>query len=617
MPLAFKGDICVRCVKGGAVFFRSVKLMRGYTSKAAVMAMLVFVGIGISLVPQQLVRLLIDKVLAPNQAGNPELPAGEATQWLLGLVAALFGVHVLLALVHSVTGRLASYVGTQITYDMRSRVFKHLIRLGVDYYDRYNVGQLMSRVVADTEQMKGFVHQLTSGFMAQLVTIVAVGAVLFSLNWKLALITLVPAPLVAMSAIFFWKRIYPRYYRVWDANSKLHGVLNTLLSGIRVVKAFGQEAGAALRFGRSSSHVRDSFRRVEYSVNTFNPAIGLLFQLGGILVWFMGGQWVLRQELTLGALMAFLGYLWMFYSPLGQLTQLTNWLTQFVTAAQRTFEILDTQPQIAEAATPTPMPDAGGSIVFENVSFGYERHDPVLRGVSFAVRPGEHIGIVGKSGCGKTTVVNLLARFYDVDEGRILVNGVDVRDLRIGELREAVGIVLQEPFLFRGTIYENLVYGHADATAEQVLDAAKAANAHPFIMRHMLGYDTCIGERGAGLSGGERQRVSIARALLYDPQILVLDEATSSVDTESESLIQQALARVTSGRTTIAIAHRLSTLKNSDRIFVMDRGRIVEQGTHEELLELDGLYHRLVKAQTELSRATAAAAGAGATAVAE
>jgi ATP-binding cassette subfamily B protein len=349
--------------------------------------------------------------------------------------------------------------------------------------------------------------------------------------------------------------------------------------------------------------VRDSTRGVEYTTSVFNPIMGLVFGLGGLIVWVVGGQAVIGgQGLSLGQLMAFISYLGMFYAPMTNLSQLTDWVTRFLTAAQRVFEILDTSPQVTAAARPRRLERVDGHIQFEHVTFGYHRHEPIIKDVSFEIRPGEHVGIVGKSGSGKTTLINLMARFYDVDEGRILLDGLDVREIDPGDLRRAIGIVLQESFLFRGTIFSNIVYGNLDATPPQVLSAAKAANAHDFIIRHPLGYDTYIGERGAGLSGGERQRVSIARALLYDPRVLVLDEATSNVDTESEQLIQEALTRFCRGRTSIAIAHRLSTLKTSDRIIVMEYGGIVEEGTHEELLALGGLYHRLVKIQTELSR---------------
>ena len=524
---------------------------------------------------------------------------------LMYLVLALFGVQLLTAIGNSINGRLNAYVGTQITYDLRNAIFNRFTNLSVDYYDRHSVGNLISRIGQDTGAMREFVRQATQGFLAQILMVIITGIMLFSLSWKLALWTLLPAPLVIGASIFYWRRVYPRYFRVWDAWSRMLGSVSSILSGIRVVKAFSQVDRENSRFAKSTRYMRDSGRQVEYATSFFNPAMGLIFGLGGLIVWLFGGAEVLTSHgitLSLGDLMAFFAYLGMFYAPLAHMTTLTDWFTQFMTAAQRTFEILDTHPQIVQKENAARLTNPKGSVEFKDVKFGYNRHEPVIKGISFTINPGERIGIVGKSGSGKTTITNLIGRFYDVDEGRVMVDGMDIRDVDVNDLHRCVGIVLQEPFLFRGTIYENITYGRHDATPDQVLAAAKAANAHDFIIKHPLGYDTYIGERGAGLSGGERQRISIARALLYDPRVLILDEATSSVDTESEQLIQEALLRVTKGRTTIAIAHRLSTLKNSDRIFVMEEGRIIEQGTHEELLALGGLYYRLVKIQTELSR---------------
>ncbi|MBN1437330.1 MAG: ABC transporter ATP-binding protein [Sedimentisphaerales bacterium] len=599
MTLQFPGDVCRRCAKQGAVLWRVIKLMKPYSAKATLMMLFVLFGIALSLVPPKLTQYLIDKVLTPVLSDDGAARS-DAIKWLIMLVAALLGVYVLGMVVTMIRGLLSSFVGTQISFDMRARVFDHITKLGISYHDRYSPGQLMTRISGDTAALRGFVDQLTSGFLAQLITVVAVGVIMFSLSWKLTLYTLAPAPLVIASAVFFYARVRPRYSRIWDAQSKLSGVLSTILSGIRVVKAFGQELHERNRFTGSSEHLQNSERNVEYAVWKFTPAMGLLFQLGSIIVWFVGGKDVLDSQLTLGELIAFLGYLGMFYAPLGTLTQLTTWLTSFLTAAQRTFEILDTRPDVDSSENAKSV-EAQGAITFKNVTFGYNRHEPILRDVSFKIKPGEHIGIVGKSGCGKTTLVNLISRFYDTDRGQVLIDGEEIRNLNVDDLRRSIGVVLQEPFLFRGTISANITYGQHNATPEQIITSAKAANAHDFIARLPLGYDTYIGERGAGLSGGERQRISIARALLFDPKVLILDEATSNVDTESEKLIQDALVRITSGRTTIAIAHRLSTLKNCDRIFVMDRGSIIEHGSHEELMEQKGLYYRLVKIQTELS----------------
>jgi ATP-binding cassette subfamily B protein len=335
---------------------------------------------------------------------------------------------------------------------------------------------------------------------------------------------------------------------------------------------------------------------------TFNPIMGFVFGLGGLIIWFAGGRMVLEQHISLGTLMAYFGYMGMLYGPVSALSMFSNWVTGFLSAGQRVFEVLDSSLTLPEDPHPVPVKEVKGSVELRNVTFGYDPYRPILKNVSLTIEPGQFIGIVGKSGSGKTTLVNLICRFYDIQDGEVLIDGVDVRKMSSEDIHKNVGLVLQESFLFRASIAENIAYGRPDASPVAVMDAAKAANAHNFIARRPNGYDMKLGENGAGLSGGERQRISIARALLCNPRILILDEATSSVDTESEQEIQKALQVLCKDRTTIAIAHRLSTLKNSDKIYVIDDGKVAEEGSHEELMEKQGIYHKLVKIQTELTK---------------
>lgn len=591
-------ETCPRCFHHHKIFQQVKDLIRPQFRRTLLLCGLTILGVSAELVPPKLQQYLVDHVLTvTNGSSSPDVFAT-----LLIVVISLAASRMVLSVVEVFKGRLATSIGTRLTSQLRASMVQRLEKLAIAYYDRHQVGSLISRVAYDSEAIHGLVHQMTGGFLLQIFQLIGVWIMLMSLNWKLALYTLIPVPLLFGGSWFFWKYVYPRHYRLWDASSKQIAALSGILSGIRVVKAFAQEQREFDRYQQHSEHLRRSRLSVEYANSTYAATMQLIFSLGGLIVWYVGGRDVISQQMTLGQLIAFLAYLAMFYAPLTTLSNFTSWLSNFMTGTKRALEILDAPVAIHEKATTVPWDNVRGEIEFENVTFGYDRHQPVIRNVSFRVQPGEMIGIVGKSGSGKTTMVNLLGRFYDVDEGRILIDGIDVREMSLTQIREHLGIVLQDSFLFRGTIWENLVYGKPGTTIEEGLASARAAGAHDFIARNRLGYETPLGEQGAGLSGGEKQRLSIARTLLYNPKILVLDEATSNIDAEAEREIQQALEVLIEGRTTIAIAHRLSTLRNADRILVFERGRLIEEGSHAHLLHQNGTYARLVKIQTQLSK---------------
>ena len=599
-------DACPRCMQKGQILRRVGVLLAPYARGSLLLCLLTFVGVVAELVPPKLQQYMVDDILSAQAAAEPgAAPAGPLPDFktaLLVVVLALAFSRVLLAVVGVIKGRLTSAIGTGITATLRAEMVRKLQSLSVAYYDRHQVGSMISRVAHDSEVLHGLMHQITGGFLLQIVQLVAVGGMLVWINPKLALFTLIPVPLVILGSWIFWRHVYPRHYRLWDAASKQMTTLSGMLSGIRVVKSFAQESRELDRFHAASDHLRRWRQWVEHTNTTYAASMQIVFSLGGLIVWYVGGRDVIGGSMTLGQLIAFLAYLAMFYAPLGALSNFMTWLTSFLSGSKRVLELLDTPALIDEPAVAEPWTDDRGEIRFENVTFGYDRNQPVLHDVSFTVAPGEMVGIVGRSGSGKTTLVSLLARFHDVQEGRITVDGHDIRRLSTHDLREKLGVVFQDSFLFRGTIWKNLSYGRPQATIEQGLTAAKAAGAHDFLCRQPLAYETLLGEHGAGLSGGEKQRLSIARTLLYDPRILVLDEATSNIDAEAEKAIQEALAVLIRGRTTIAIAHRLSTLRNADRILAFDRGRLAEQGTHAELLTADGIYARLVRIQTQVTK---------------
>lgn len=593
-----------------SIFPRIWGIIRPYRWAALTLALLSLLIIGIGLVPPILEKILVDQVL---DVKKPVTRTEDLLLLLAAIVGGLLSVRVASAVIDVWKGRVAGRVGAVLTADLRTRLVRKLHDLPVAYHDRNQVGMLMSRVAYDTEVMHTLVHQTSSGFLLQLLQLVGIGVMLFWLNPKLALFTMLPMPLVIAASWYFSRYLHPRHHHYWEAVGKQAAALSGMLSGIRVVKSFTQEEREYERFRVASGRLRDSRQNVDASTAAFAAGITFLFAVGQLIVWYVGGREVLAGSMTLGSLMAFLAYLWMFNAPLRTLAESTSWISNFYTASQRVFELLDTPNDIADpepAITPEPF---RGAIRFEHVTFAYGDGEPVLRDIDFEIRPGQMIGIVGRSGSGKSTLVSLIGRMYDPQHGRVVVDEVDVREMSRHDLRQRIGIVLQDPFLFRGSIAANIVYGRPEAAPEQILQAARAAYAHDFILRGPFAYDSQVGEGGSGLSGGERQRISIARALLYDPRILILDEATSSVDTESERAIQEALRDFAKGRTTIAIAHRLSTLRDADRLLVFDRGRLVEQGTHDELLARGGVYSSLVQIQTSLRRGVRQLQSAGVT----
>ena len=588
--------VCPNCIQRGKIFRRLMDLARPYWGKMVVIVVLLLSGVLVDLLPPYLTRVLIDDVLR----------AGGNEHWLIWLVIGLLGLQVVRVGITIATNWTTINVSTRFTSSIRERLFAHLKRLPVDYFDKNQTGRLMTRINQDTGELQGLVSQMTT-FALNILLVIGIGAVLFAMSPSLGLYVLIPTPFVMAAAFFYYRYMRPHFKRFWIARWRLNAMLSTFLSGVRVVKAFAQEDQEEGRYHNRNETLLNARLQVDQAWSKFFPLISFAFGAGGLIIWYAGGQAVLADNITLGTLMAFLSYLGMFYGPLSNLTHISQALNRFLTISQRTFEMLDEEPQ-QEVSRPVRKPRIGGQIEFDHVTFGYDPYYPVIRDVSFDVRPGEMIGVVGHSGAGKTTLINLLCRFYDVTYGSVRIDGVDIRDLSMEEIRKQIGMVLQTPFLFRGTLAENVAYGKPDATYAEIVRAAKAANAHDFITRLPEGYDTIVGEGGAGLSGGERQRISIARAILHDPRILILDEATSSVDTETERQIQEALNELVKGRTTIAIAHRLSTLYNADRIIVLNQGRLEEEGAPQKLINNKGVFYNLVQMQSQLARLDGAVA---------
>jgi len=539
---------------------------------------------------------------------------GLATPWLMQQVIdkalelgslAVVGLYAVGLVAVSILGGIfgfgqrygMAYVVQGAIYDIRNDLYDFILHLPFSFHDRTRTGQLISRMTSDVDQISRFFGFGLSNLLSMALTFVGASFILFRMNWQLAVMGLMIMPLMTFTALRGSSSLGPRFYGLRQQFGRITAQLQENFSGARVVKAFAREEYEITKLRRELEEFLQRQMGLIKVFSLFMPAMSFLTNLGMLLILVYGGWSVINGRLSLGGLVASQGYLMMLTGPIRMIGWMVVMGKQASAAGQRIYEVLDSRPEVVESPKAIELPRLRGEVRFRNVSFAYEEGSDVLHDINLTVRPGEMVALLGATGSGKTSIVNLIPRFYDVTAGQVTVDGYDVREVKLESLRKQIGTVFQEAFLFSDTMAENIAYGRNGASMEEIVRAAKLAQAHDFIMSFPEGYQTRVGERGITLSGGQRQRVTIARALLLDPRILILDDSTSSVDVETEYLIQQALAAAMRDRTAFVIAHRLSTVKNADRIIVLNDGRIVQQGTHEELLARDGPYRRIYETQ--------------------
>ena len=582
---------CPYCEGKADLLKKFMALCREYIGKLLLISLLMTLGAAINLVSPMVQKQFIDGALSTGNGSWTDL-------WLfIGITFFLLVARILLEVYRY--WQCVS-LGTSLSMNLRSKLYYKIQALSLSFINNRKPGELMNRVSGDTNQIRNFMEEVFGDMFSTLLTMIVSLIMMFIISWKMTLLSMVFIVSVFIITKAFWHHIHTIYHKQWLKMDDLSSSLQDIISGMRIVKSFGQEEREAERFQKKTEEYATINKKNETFWAVFFPILTFLLGAGTYIAVYFGGMDVLNGNMTVGQLVQFITYCGYLFGPLSWMTHLPRAVMQMITSLNRIYDVLDEEPVIADTEESRVFP-IRGAFTFEDVSFGYHTYEPVLENISFQVEPGEMIGLVGASGTGKSTLINLIMRLYDVDQGRITLDGTDLRNVKSECLHSQIGVVLQETFLFSGSILANIRFARQDATLAEVIQAAKAANAHDFICKTPDGYNTYVGEHGYNLSGGERQRIAIARAILNNPRLLILDEATSALDTESEFLIQQALDRLVKGRTTFAIAHRLSTLRGADRLVVIDKHGIAEIGTHNELLEKKGIYYGLVTAQLKMA----------------
>ncbi len=543
-------------------------------------------GVFLGQQPPRIVQYTIDRVIAADRYDR-----------LARVISLYVGVVILGQIIGSTSGYWMTVAGQRLLHTLRMALYDHFQRLSLSYYDNKRVGDLTSRATGDVHQLEGMIVNTSNSLARQLFGTGFAFYYMWSYNWRLALLVLIPVPILGVGLYFFTRRVRVIYRSIRDSTGHLSAKLMENLSGMRVIKAFDREPQEHDLVEATSRHLQSESIRASRMSSLFYPAIHTVSTMGTVTVLGVGAYLISKGQFTVGQLTAFLMYVAHFYQPVGDFIRTFDSIQRALASGERIFEVLDSEPEIEDPPNPVLLGQVRGEVEFQHVSFRYATGEEVLHDVSVRALPGQRVALVGQSGAGKSSFINLIPRFYDATQGRVLIDGIDVRDLGQSDLRSHIALVLQETFLFSGTVRENLLFGRPTATDEEIIAAAEVANAHKFIEHLEEGYETQVGERGVKLSGGQKQRLAIARAVLADPRILILDEATSSVDSESEFLIHQALDRLMVGRTTFIIAHRLSTVRSADTILVLEGGSIVEHGGHEELVDADGRYAQMYRQQ--------------------